>query len=511
MWRKTVFCLMLLPFCVSCSSLSYQSSMAKIRPAYSAGDLNAALAVTAPKAAKSTTGLSDNALIWQLNHASVLRAAGQIEAADEEWEYAQNSFEKAWENERLHLARDTLGLAVPGVGDTAYYAKAHEGIMLYTYRILDALQMGNQDEAQRFILSAMMFRDEVIEENEARVEKRKKAIAQGAEAGAENDEAALTHVVLAEELEERERQHAVESMRDDSLAASGALLEKIEATRLENAQPGLDMDAYRDYMNPLTGFLTYLFLKTHGTGLRQTDRNNIERELQSFTVFAAKNKTIRAELKRKATDPLPDSVFVIFETGLAPYQTEVRVDVPIPSRHISHLGFAWPQLVYNSQFIPSLKVKDAGGQAIETELLVDMDAIVTREFEDIFPSVMARQIAQSVANAAVNVALNLAAEAAAAKIDNEGGRALMRLGTWMATMGLSSAMIEADIRSWELLPKQFQLTRLDIPADRCLELSFPTQSWEKKVTVVEGNVIVLLVKSTGPSQSEPLILQFKLL
>ena len=87
----------------------------------------------------------------------------------------------------------------------------------------------------------------------------------------------------------------------------------------------------------------------------------------------------------------------------------------------------------------------------------------------------------------------------------------MRLGTWMATMGLSSAMIEADIRSWELLPKQFQLTRLDIPADRCLELSFPTQSWEKKVTVVEGNVIVLLVKSTGPSQSEPLILQFKLL
>ncbi|MCL1887934.1 MAG: hypothetical protein FWF96_03575, partial [Kiritimatiellaeota bacterium] len=77
----------------------------------------------------STVG-TDNALLWRMNHAAVLSAAGEFEQAEEHWNAAQSVFETQWDNERTHILGDALGVVVPGVKST-YYAKPHEGVMLY--------------------------------------------------------------------------------------------------------------------------------------------------------------------------------------------------------------------------------------------------------------------------------------------------------------------------------------------------------------------------------------------
>ena len=493
--------------------MSYKKAMTEIRPAYAAGDFDTALAVTEKKADAHTDSLNDSALLWQLNHASVLRAAGKTEQAEQSWEFAQPMFEQAWENERVNLVRDALGMVVPGADDTAYYGRAHDGVMLYTYRALGAMQMGDMDEARRFILCALAFRDEVIDENKARVEKRMAAAKRGRAASddqSESDSAAMTRAAISDGLDDSEEKDKTDLLRQDSLVAGDALLTKVEENRrTEEAELAMDLEGYANYANPLTGFLTYLFLRTQGTGLIQTDRENVRRELQELGVFAAKNSVIRDALAQGADIPLANSVFVFFETGMVPRQEEVRVDIPIPTKYISYLGVAYPRLVFNPDYVPVLGVSDSAGHRVDTELLANFDAIVKRVFDDEFPGVIARQVAQSVLNAAVNAALNMAVRKGTDSISDPGTKVLAQVGVWAVTAGLSYAMIDADTRSWELLPKQFQLARLDIPEDRKIMLSFPN-GWREEVTLGAGNVMVVIVKSTGTQQAQPLVSQFKL-
>ena len=494
-----------------CSSLSYKQSMSTIKSSYIKGDFDNTLSVTYSKAPHDSSSTSNSALLWQLNHAAALRAAGFFDSANEAWEYAQPLFETAWENERLRLVRDALGLVIPATADSTYYAKPHEGIMLYTYRALDAMQAGDMDEARRFIIYAMHFRDEVIAENELRVEKRNATLQSGNHQGDPTDTTDLTRAALNNEFEKKEQTDDLKSLRGDSFAASDSLLAKVESNRIAaDADFHSDLSGYKNYTNPFTAFLTYLFLRTQGTGLIQTDRNNVARELSDLLVFASRNRTIQAELKNPLNAPLQNTAYIIFETGLAPHLEEVRVEIPVPSKYISYIGMAYPQLRPNHNHVPTMTVTDYCGTRLHTELLADVDAMVKQIYDDTFPAVIARQIAQSVVNAAVNAALNLAARRATDNIKDANTRALAQLGTWITTAAISYASTSTDIRSWELLPKQFQLARITIPQDRKIGLSFPSGSWHNDLTLQDGEVIVVLVKSTGSMQAEPVVSQFKL-
>ena len=477
--------------------MTYRRGMEIIRPAFAAGDFNTALAVTEQQIANQTDGsLSNNALLWRLNHATLLAAAGAHETAEPHWEAAQPMFEEAWKNERFSITQNSLGLFVPGTRDTAYYARPHEGVMLYTYRMLNALHLGDIDEARRYLIFSMRFRDEVIAENTARVERRR-------ERGVD-DTSSLTRAAVSDGLDNNPNTNTG-TLRHDSLGASNRLLGEVENQRAQELRE--DLEGYTNYANPLTGFLTYLFLRTHGTGLAITDWNDARRELDELSVFAPRNSVVRDALAQK-DEPLRNVVFVFFETGVAPRLVEERVEVPIPSQFISYAGVAWPRLERNPHFVQRLNVSAKNQRPVAAELLVNFDAITQQSFDDAWPGVITRQIAQSVVNIAVNVAVNIAARNQIRRIEDPGARFLSQVAVWGATAGLSYAMIEADTRSWELLPKQIHVARLDIPEDRTLTLSFPT-GWRQNITLSEGDVMAVWVKSTSPWQAAPLATQFK--
>ena len=493
-----------------CTTSRYQSKMTDLHSAYTAGKFDNALAVTEKKISRHDgRSLRNNALLWQVNHAAILNAAGRSAAAEEHWEIAQPLFEKAWNNERLNLARTALGMVVPGTKDSTYYAKPYEGVMIHTYRMLNALQLEDINEARRHLIGAMEFRDEVIKESEKLVEKRKAAVQK---ARAKNPNASETEALAYGSVDEglKSNKKTEDGTYDkDSNAATRELLTKMEQQRkADNLELKLNLEGYANYANPLTGFLTYLFLRTHGTGLIQTDNNNVRRELDDLSIFTAKNSVVR-ELVQDAGAPLDNSVFVFFETGLIARQKEERFDLPIPSEYITHIGFAYPKLVLVPNYVQQLAVTDSAGNKTVTESLVNFDALAKQTYDDRFAAVIAGQIAQTVVNATINVALNVAATQATKQISDSTTRGLVKLGTMVGTAVLSAAMTEADTRSWELLPKEIQVARIDIPPDRKLSL-LPAGGQTQKITLNEGNVMIVWVKSTGPQQLTPAVTQFKL-
>ena len=491
----------LLLLATGCSTSRYRSGMKTIHKAYATGDFDTALAVTSKHIVNQPrNATSNNMLVWRLNHAVLLDAAGRREQAEDQWEIIQPVFEEAWKNDRIHIVGDTVGLLVPGTKDK-YYPRPHEGVMVYTYRMLNALILGDIDEARRFLVAAMEFRDEVIKENEARVEKRK-------ECGMDNS-SDLTEAAITDELEKKNNTDANKG-KDESLKVSGSLLSKLEEKRRQE-ELRVDLEGYANYANPLTGFLTYLFLNTQGTGLRLTDRANMLRELDELSVFTS-NSVVHDALTRDVDTPLANRVYIFFETGVAPCQEEERFEIPIPttiSWFPSYWGIAYPKLVPNSNYVPYLQVSATGQSDISTETLVDFDAITQQSFNDAWPGVIARQISQSVVTTVINAAIKYAANKAADNIDNIWVRWGTKIFIWGGTAALSYVMIEADTRSWELLPKQVQVAQLDIPENRMLHLSFPSGSWSETLTLDEGDVMAVWVKSTSSWQAAPLATQFK--
>ena len=496
--RSMLLLLPLLLLASGCATQTYRKGMDKIHPAYAMGDFDAALAVTGKQiAGKPDDATKNNMLVWRLNHAALLAASGRHQMAEDQWDILQPVFEHAWQNDRVHIIGDSVGLLVPGVKDT-YYAKPHEGIMVYTCRMVNALLLGDLDEAARHLAAARDFRAEVLQEMEKRVEKRR-------EKGI-TDDADFTRAAVSDGLAEKNNANA-NTTKDESLGVSNALLAKVNETRL--AEVRADLAGYDHYANPLTALLTHILLRTHGTGLAQTDQADAEKELEDLQVFAPNNSAVRS---LSMAEPLANTVFVFFETGLAPRQEEMKITVPLPpvtKWFPSAWGVAYPRLVANPDYVPHLFVTTSGQSRAPTEPLVNFDAIVQQSFDDAWPGVIARQITQSIVTTVINAALNYAGNKAAEKINNGWIRIIVQIFTWGGTAALSYAMTEADTRSWELLPKQVQVARFDIPADRELTLSLPNSAWRETLTLGDGDVLGVWVKSTSPRQPAPLATPFR--
>jgi hypothetical protein len=68
---------------------------------------------------------------------------------------------------------------------------------------------------------------------------------------------------------------------------------------------------------------------------------------------------------------------------------------------------------------------------------------------------------------------------------------------------------QADTRTWRTLPKQFQVARIDTPADRRVQLSLPGGALLPVIELIPGQVNVIHVRSVS-STSPTLIRQFRL-
>jgi len=197
--------------------------------------------------------------------------------------------------------------------------------------------------------------------------------------------------------------------------------------------------------------------------------------------------------------PLPPTTFVIFETGCAPVRGQVRISIPIFVAKVSYIGAAFPTLEPQGNYVPSLTVT-ADGKSESTSLVSDMDSVIGLDFKNEMPIIITKTIAATVVKGVAAYAANQAAGQ-----QNDIAGLFMQIGTAI----YQAAVNIADERTWTTLPKQFQVCHFQTPPDRKIELKTPDQRQTIQVTIGDGTINLIYVKSINAT-SPLLVTQMKL-
>jgi hypothetical protein len=430
------------------------------------GDLTNAVVEAARMARKN----SDNkdAVIWRLEQGAVLRANGQYDDSNKAFDAAQEKIDGYAQKAKVRLGQET-GALISNQAELDYEGRAYDGIMLNTYEALNYLALGEPDKARPELIRAYQRQQQAVEENKKRIQK------------------------VQEQAAKNKDHAAIESAQQNPKFQS----------QLQTSYAGLDnLKPYANYVNPFTVYLDGLFFLADAA-----DSSDLERARKSFervTDFAPHNRYVREDLAAAENvlngQPLPPTTFVIFETGCAPVRDQIRIDVPIIlPRQLTFVTAAFPTLKPQGNFLPSLTVT-ADGKIFDTALVADMDSVIGLDFKNEMPVVITKTIAATVVKAVAAYAANQAASQ-----QNDVAGLLMQIGTAVYQVAVNIA----DERTWTTLPKQFQVCHFPTPPDRKIELETPGGGQRMAVTIGDGTINVVYVKSINAT-SPLLVSQMKL-
>jgi hypothetical protein len=446
---------------------TYNQQGEKILQAYRHGDLIVAEQEATKKADDKMGG--KDAIIWRLEQAAILRSAAKIETSNRAFDQAQERIDGYAQAAKIKLASEA-GALLSNQANLPYRGRAYDGIMLNTYKALNYLQLGAPDRARVELIRARQRQQEAVEDNKKRIEKTQEEV---------------------EELQAKD-QRAIEAARENSQFKA----------QMESNFGGLDkLAAFGDYENPFTVYLDGLFFMATATG--NSDLENARFSLKRVSGFAPDNKFLKADLEAiegvLRGRPIPPTTYVIFETGCAPIRDQIRIDIPILVASVSYVGAAFPKLVNQGDFMPSLTVT-ANGKTETTAMVCSMDSVIGRDFKNELPTIVTKTLASTVTKATAAYFANEATR----KADDTAG-AVMKL----ATAAYQAAVNIADCRTWNTLPKEFQVCRILTPPDRRIELFGSTSGQRMIVTVGEGVFNIVYVKAiNGPGPLR--VSQFKL-
>ena len=429
------------------------------------GDLTNAVVEAAKTASKNAN--NKDAIIWHLEQGAVLRANGQYEDSNKAFEIAQEKMDDYAQKAKVRLGQET-GALLSNQAELDYEGRTYDGIMLNTYMALNYLALGEPDKARPELIRAYQRQQDAVQDNAKRIEKVQ-------------DEAAKNK---------------------DSAAIQRAQNDPGLQSQIQNASTNLNnLKPYAAYVNPFTVYLDGLFFMTDAV-----DSSDVERARKSFervTEMAPDNRYVREDLAMVNGlingRPLAPTTFVIFETGCAPVRDQVRIDIPIIVAKVSYIGAAFPTLKPQGNYVPSLTVA-ADGKNFGTELVSDMDSVIGLDFKNEMPIVITKTIAATVVKGVAAYAAN-----AAAGQQSDWAGLLTQIGTAI----YQAAVNIADERTWTTLPKQFQACHFLTPPDRKIELKTPGDRQTMAVTIGDGTINLIYVKSIN-ANSPLLVTQMKL-
>jgi hypothetical protein len=409
-----------------------------------------------------------DAVVWRLEAGAAFRATGDYLESNRHLDAAAARMDAYEQQARVRLASETAALFT-NPQNLPYPGRGYERIMLHTYKALNYLALGQADRARPELIRAYQAQQDAVRQNERRIEEAREA------------ERAST------------QPEALQRSRSDPTlnAALAGITQPLEGFKF-----------YADYVNPFTVYLDGLYFLHAGAG-----PSDLERALTSLRRVAAvvgQSPWIQEDLRlaeagaASRPSPAPRLTYVLFETGRAASREQVRIDIPIIFADVSYVGAAFPQLAFHPGHAPNAALTTPAGTATTTPV-ANLDAIVALDFRDEFPVILTKTLVSTIAKATAGWAVNTAA-----RQQDEALGALARL----LTLAVQAAVNIADTRCWTTLPKEFQVARLNTPADGRVTISV-AGSGPQNVTLIDGTVVVVYVKSVSAG-SPPVIHQFRL-
>ena len=318
---------------------------------------------------------------------------------------------------------------------------------------------------------------------------------------------------------EQEKAALDKAKKDNSGAAAKA--EQAEATLAAKnpnyAQSLTEMRAvahkgYGNFLNPLAIYLSALGNIRDGNwdnAAIDTKRlhealpaNSFVRVLHATTLRNARRE-MPAALASTPSFPYPmdrDCLYVIFANGQgAALEQETA--------NSDWVMIAWPRCRFFPASFANAQIV-AGGQTVSTVPLADMDAILAEEFNQRLPGIITRTMISTLVKEGAYRGGQVAAIAA-----NNDWR--VQAATFAAVTVVGSiyryAMNTADTRSWETLPKEFQIAQIPMPADRRVHVNltgaFGGPSFDVQIPAACRSAI-LYVSAPSPNNVRGVVLPF---
>ncbi len=486
--------------CFSAGCASYNKQTQKISQNYELGNIQAAAAQVSAEADKRGEG--KDAVVWRLEQGAVLRAAGKLEDSNKAFDKAEELVNRYEDAAKISASREALA-AITNLTTLPYEGFAYDKIMLNTYKALNYLELGDYEKARVELNRAYERQKDAVHLNSRRIEN-------------------------AQTEGEKQNIHVnMDAVNND----------RHFKNQFDNYYADLNqLRAYSDYVNPASVYLDGLFFMAQATG-----NSDLERSRNSFERvrgMIGDNKFIRQDLDTAQRiingQSVPATTYVFFETGLAPKREQIRIDLPlfIITPDVPYVGAAFPKLRYNDNYLSTLNVSfkhsgtkqntppysDKEGQEViklrqqgdqnneiseiteQTVLLSSMDSVIAREFKNELPVLITKTLIASAIKAAATYG---ASRATSQKNDTA------RLMTLIAGSIYRVVMNQADLRVWITLPKEIQFCHFPTPADRKIELWSPFSGYKLPVSLNDGLVNVIWVKSVN-RDSPLLVSQFKL-
>ena len=257
---------------------------------------------------------------------------------------------------------------------------------------------------------------------------------------------------------------------------NAALAEKLQ-TLSEVAHKG-----YGNFLNPAAIFLSGLGSVRDGNfenaridfkRLYEAMPKNPMIQKYYVTVLKKTHRSVPLALRKVQPFDFPldrNCVYVIFANGQGAAFQQISIYFPIMT--------AWPVCEFYPSTFKNMQVT-ADGQNYRSLILADMDGIFAQEFQERLPGIITRIILST----AIKEAAYYAALIAANSINDLTARAVALASVAVAGTAYRAATNTADTRSWELLPKEFQLTQFPMPKNRTVTIAL--EGHENRTAAVE--------------------------
>jgi len=398
-------------------------------------------------------------LLWALQ-------VGTLERLKQNYRESNNYFDRSEEMlnyfDYQNQAVDSVAAVAVNENIIPYLGEEYDGIMVNTYKALNFMALGENDQAR-------------IEFNRA-LDRQRRAKEQ-----------------FAGEIRKLQDELNKEQQKKDSQVKKN--VDNPEINRLINERyPGLyQFEAYPDFINPFTTYIAGVFFNLVG------DHSKAVTFLKESYGMVADNQYIAQDLAvtEQVLDgkaELKDTVWVVFENGLGPVKEEFRIDIPlfVASDQVRYFGIALPRLVFREQAYPYLSIR-ADGKNYNTHMVANMDRVVQTEFSKDFKGILTRAIISATAKAVAQYVLD--------KNDNSSPKIASLLAA-----AYSYATTAADVRIWTTLPKNFQVARLPIPPDRHITVEPPGGvSFTVKIPACRNAIVYVRIPQKQAKQVVDLI------
>lgn len=329
----------------------------------------------------------------------------------------QNVFSSGVENIGAIVVNDTI---------MDYEPKHYERVMVNTYKAINSMLRGEDDDAR-------------IEFNRA-MERQRKAREYFANEIKEKKEE------LNKKAELEQKKYSTKNTKQ-ALTPKGTIYDQVNDPEIEQivlkAYPSIaSLKPYPDFVNPFATYMSALF------AIKDKEYAKAVDYLKIVAGIMRKNKTVAGDLflADKAMGSLKGLkkkyTWVVIEDGQSFHKKEFKLDLPLFlfSNKIQYIGVALPQLDETKTFsnIPIVEGKNS-------EIVADMNTVIKSEFKKRLPMVYTRAFLSTAAKTWLQY-----------ESKNQFG-----LAGGIISGLYAAATNKADVRMWSTLPSKFYTLRLN--------------------------------------------------